>query len=82
MTKHNRRFDPRVPKSARARLEPLAVEHRALPTQQRMRRAGPDFERGDTGQITMRYPMASNSAFVRKLYSGGAAVSSIVTPKS
>jgi hypothetical protein len=54
MTEHNRRFDPRGPRSARARPEPPAVEHRALPTQQRMRRAGADFERGDTGQITMR----------------------------
>ena len=66
MTRHNRRFDPRVPKSARARLEPLAVEDRALPTQQRMRRAGADFERGDTGQITMR-DSPLERAYARKL---------------
>jgi hypothetical protein len=35
------------------RREPV-VEHRALPTIERVRRAGADFERGDTGQITMR----------------------------
>lgn len=66
MTRHNRRFDPRVPKSARARLEPLAVEDRALPTQQRMRRAGADFERGVTGQITMR-DSPLERAYARKL---------------
>jgi hypothetical protein len=66
MTKHNRRFEPRVPKSARARPEPPAVEHRALPTQQRMRRAGRDFERGDTGQITMR-DSPLERAYARKL---------------
>jgi hypothetical protein len=30
------------------------VERRALPTPERMRRAGPDVERGHSGQITMR----------------------------
>ena len=30
------------------------VEYRALPTTERLRRAGRDIERGDTGQITMR----------------------------
>lgn len=30
------------------------VEYRALPTPERMRRAGTDFERGDTGRITLR----------------------------
>ena len=29
-------------------------ERHALPTPERLRRAGRDFERGDTGQITMR----------------------------
>src|SRR5262245_25699810 len=41
----------KLPKRARAR--PL-VRQRARPTPERMRRAGADFERGDTGQITMR----------------------------
>ena len=36
-----------------ARKRPLMVEHRALPTPERMRRAGADFVRGDTGQITL-----------------------------
>jgi uncharacterized protein DUF6456 len=39
---------------ARTRKARPPVEHRALPTQERVRRAGRDFERGDTGQITMR----------------------------
>jgi len=41
----------KLPKRARAR--PL-VGQRARPTPERIRRAGTDFERGDTGQITMR----------------------------
>jgi hypothetical protein len=32
----------------------VVVEQRALPTPERSRRAGADFERGHTGQITMR----------------------------
>jgi hypothetical protein len=32
----------------------LLVERRALPTRERLRKAGADLERGDTGQITMR----------------------------
>src|SRR6266481_5895720 len=47
------RPDMRVRKSMKSRREPL-VERRALPTPERLRRAGRDFERGDTGQITMR----------------------------
>jgi hypothetical protein len=39
---------------ARTRKAQPPVEHRALPTPERVRRAGRDFERGDTGQITMR----------------------------
>lgn len=39
-----------LPRNARGR--PL-VDQRAQPTAERMRRAGADFERGDTGQITM-----------------------------
>jgi hypothetical protein len=41
----------KLPRSARVR---PSVEHRAQPTAERMRRAGANFERGDTGQITMR----------------------------
>jgi hypothetical protein len=41
-------------KLARTRKARPPVEHRALPTLERIRRAGRDFERGDTGQITMR----------------------------
>jgi hypothetical protein len=41
----------KLPKRARAR--PLFGQ-RARPTPERMRRAGADVERGDTGQITMR----------------------------
>jgi hypothetical protein len=39
---------------ARTRKARPPVEHRALPTPERVRRAGRDVERGDTGQITMR----------------------------
>ena len=39
---------------AKTRRGRLPVEHRALPTKERLRRAGADVERGDTGQITMR----------------------------
>jgi hypothetical protein len=39
---------------ARIRRDRVVVEQRALPTPERRRRAGADFERGDTGQITMR----------------------------
>ena len=39
----------KLPKRARA-----MVGQRARPTPERIRRAGADFERGDTGQITMR----------------------------
>lgn len=41
----------KLPKRARAR---PSLGQRAWPTPERMRRAGADFERGDTGQITMR----------------------------
>src|SRR5262245_10639129 len=41
-------------KLARTKRSRPLVEHRALPTPERVRRAGRDFERGDTGQITMR----------------------------
>src|SRR5260370_17727767 len=45
--------DMRVRKSMKSRKE-LLVERRALPTPERLRRAGADVARGHTGQITMR----------------------------
>jgi hypothetical protein len=53
MSERSRQSDTRVPKSMKSRKEPL-VERRALATPERLRRAGADFERGHTGQITMR----------------------------
>ena len=44
----------RRPRGGKAGREPAPGEQRALPTPERMRRAGEDFERGDTGRITMR----------------------------
>ncbi len=41
-------------KLAKSTRERPPVEQRARPTPERLRRAGTDFERGDTGQITMR----------------------------
>jgi hypothetical protein len=43
----------RLRNSIKRRKQPL-VERRALPTPERLRRAGADVERGDSGQITMR----------------------------
>jgi hypothetical protein len=54
MSERSRRSDMRVRKSVKSRKGPPLVERRALPTRERLRRAGADFERGDTGQITMR----------------------------
>src|SRR5262244_3269585 len=54
MSERSRQSDMRVRKSVKSRKELPLVERRALPTRERLRRAGPDFERGDTGQITMR----------------------------
>jgi len=51
---------------ARTRKARPPVEHRALPTPERVRRAGKDFERGDTGQITMR-DSPLERAFARKV---------------
>src|SRR2546430_4688898 len=45
--------DARLRDSSRQRT-PVAVERRALPTRERLRRAGKDVARGDSGQITMR----------------------------
>lgn len=51
-----RQFEVTVVKSLRRRGgRPLAASPpRAEPTHERVRRAGLDFERGDSGQITMR----------------------------
>src|SRR5215470_9995680 len=53
MSERSRQSDTRVRKPMKSRKEPL-VERRALPTPERLRRAGVDVERGDSGQITMR----------------------------
>ena len=53
MSERSRQSDTRVRKSMKSRKEPL-VERRALATPERLRRAGAHFERGHTGQITMR----------------------------
>ena len=53
MSERSRHSDMRVRKSMKSRKE-LPVERRALPTPERLRRAGPDVARGHTGQITMR----------------------------
>ena len=63
-------------KSKRDRLrDRVRVEHRALPTPERKRRAGADMERGDTGQITMRdSPLErafSRSVITQEQYSAG-----------
>jgi hypothetical protein len=51
---------------AKTRKVRLVVEHRALPTPERRRRAGADVERGDSGQITMR-DSPLERAFARKV---------------
>src|SRR5881396_3404458 len=53
MSERSRHSDMRVRKSMKSRKE-LLVERRALPTPERLRRAGADVERGHSGQITMR----------------------------
>jgi uncharacterized protein DUF6456 len=54
MIEQLKQSDRGVVKAIGEREEPPAAEQRALPTPERMRRAGTDLERGDTGQITMR----------------------------
>jgi len=54
MSERTRQSDPGVMKAMRASVEPPPVKQRALPTPERIRRAGADFDLGDTGQITMR----------------------------
>src|SRR5438093_7680839 len=41
-------------RDASKRRTPVRIERRALPTPERLRRAGKDVARGETGQITMR----------------------------
>jgi hypothetical protein len=53
MTEDDSQSDPRGVQATNGRDAPGA-EQRAQPTVERIRRAGADFERGDTGQITMR----------------------------
>ena len=56
----------RIRRSTRSGRRPL--EERAQPTPERLRRAGGDFERGDTGRITMRdNPL--ERAFARRVIS-------------
>jgi uncharacterized protein DUF6456 len=48
------RTTPMTTVRARSRKQrSVPIEHRALPTPERMRRAGEDYVRGDTGQITL-----------------------------
>jgi hypothetical protein len=54
MIEQVKQSDPGVMNARREKDEPPAVERRALPTPERIRRAGADFDLGDTGQITMR----------------------------
>jgi Domain of unknown function (DUF6456) len=54
MTADTRQFDPRGVKATSGRRDAPGVEECARPTAERFRRAGADFERGDTGQITIR----------------------------
>jgi hypothetical protein len=51
MTDRTRPISVRSSKSGKKQAVP--VEYRALPTPERMRRAGADFQRGDSGQITL-----------------------------
>jgi hypothetical protein len=56
----------RLRRSTKTRRPPL--EQRAQPTPERVRRAGGDFERGDTGRITMR-DSPLERAFARRIIS-------------
>ena len=51
---NHRTSDLRSGKPEKTRIDRRRVDVRAQPTPERLRRAGGDFERGDTGQITMR----------------------------
>jgi hypothetical protein len=66
MSERTRQFDRRVVMSRREKREHQAAEPRAEPTAERIRPAGGDFERGHSGQITMR-DSPLERAFARKL---------------
>jgi hypothetical protein len=51
MTSRTRKISVRS--ATLGRKQTVPVEHRALPTPERMRRPGADFQRGDSGQITL-----------------------------
>jgi hypothetical protein len=53
MTEQTRPVPKPGAKCAKAAQDSVPVERRALPTPERMRRAGEAFHRGDTGQITL-----------------------------
>ena len=67
MSHRTREANRSARRAGRSRTGHLAVEYRALPTPERMRRAGSDFERGDTGQITMR-DSPLERAFARNVF--------------
>src|SRR5262245_35622166 len=66
--------DARLRDSTRRRAQ-VAVERRALPTPERLRRAGKDVARGNSGQITMRHaPLErafARGALTAEQYSAG-----------
>ena len=66
MTEDDRHSDPRGVQATSGRRDAPVAEQRAQPTAERIRRAGADFERGDTGQITMR-DSPLERAYARKL---------------
>ena len=53
MTDRTRSISTSKVRPANSTREHVPVEHRALPTLERLRRAGRDIQRGDTGQITL-----------------------------
>jgi hypothetical protein len=70
MSEQTRQSDPGVMKAMRASVEPPPVKQRALPTPERIRRAGADFDLEDTGQITMRpasYGRSTSSGSLRPI---------------
>jgi hypothetical protein len=73
MTNRTRKISAR--RAISARKQSVPIEHRALPTPERMRRAGADFLRGDSGQITLAdnpFDRAlARGSITRKQYSAG-----------
>jgi hypothetical protein len=66
MHKQTRQIPRETRKPAKNEGRPPLGERCALPTPERIRRAGGDFERGHTGQITMR-DSPLERAFIRKM---------------